>query len=197
MRPGSWVPRLPHSLPQSWPFCWWVAVVVDHVSRAVVGLAVFRSPPTASEVQTSISQAIRRVGRPPRYIITDQGSQFLGCSWNRYCRDRAIRPRFGAVGKHGSIAIVERFIRAMKNECTSQILFPLNTPAMRYGLGLYTIWYNEHRPSQALGGRTLREVYSGLRPANATPRFEPRADWPREASCALPLKSMDQYTHGE
>jgi len=35
---GFWVPWLPHFLPQSWPFCWWVAVVVDHVSRAVVAL---------------------------------------------------------------------------------------------------------------------------------------------------------------
>jgi transposase-like protein len=25
---GFWVPWLPYSLPQSWPFCWWVAVVV-------------------------------------------------------------------------------------------------------------------------------------------------------------------------
>jgi hypothetical protein len=28
-----WIPRLPLSLPQRWPFCWWIAVVVDHHSR--------------------------------------------------------------------------------------------------------------------------------------------------------------------
>jgi transposase InsO family protein len=102
---GFWVPWLPHSLPQSWPFCWWVAIVVGHVSRAVVGLAVFRSSPTAAEMQEAISQTIRRVGRAPRYIITDKGPQFRSNSWRVYCRKRAIRPRFGAVGKHGSIAI--------------------------------------------------------------------------------------------
>jgi hypothetical protein len=58
---GFWVPLLPYSLPQSWPFCWWVAVVVDHVSRAVVGLAVFRESPTAEELQAAISEAIQRV----------------------------------------------------------------------------------------------------------------------------------------
>ena len=31
---GYWCPWLPFALPQYWPFCWWVAVVVDHFSRA-------------------------------------------------------------------------------------------------------------------------------------------------------------------
>jgi len=29
---GFWAPWLPFSLPQCWPFCWWVAVVIDHYS---------------------------------------------------------------------------------------------------------------------------------------------------------------------
>jgi transposase InsO family protein len=167
-----------------------VAVVVDHVSRAVIGLAVFRGPPSAIEIQAAISEAIRRVGRPPKYIITDQGTQFRGGSWRRYCRDRAIRPRFGAVGKHGSIGIVERLIRAMKGECTTRMLVPLNLATMRHELGLYAAWYNEHRPSQALAGRTPREVYDGLRPANAKPRIESRRDWPRDSSCASPQTAV-------
>ena len=38
---GFWVPWLPHAVPQCWPFCWWVACVVDHFSRRVVGFTVF------------------------------------------------------------------------------------------------------------------------------------------------------------
>jgi hypothetical protein len=38
---GFWVPWVPFTLPQSWPFCWWVAVVLDHFSRVLVGFALF------------------------------------------------------------------------------------------------------------------------------------------------------------
>ena len=77
-----------------------------------------------------------------------------------------------------------RFIRAMKDECTTRMLTSLNLAAMRFELGLYAAWYNDHRPSQALRGRTPREVYDGLRPANARPRIESRRDWLLESSCA-------------
>jgi hypothetical protein len=78
----------------------------------------------------------------------------------------------------------------MKNEGMLRILVPLQLDAMRRELRLYAIWYNEHRPSQALGGRTPWEVYAGLLPANARPRFEPRGDWPYEGSCASPQKTI-------
>ena len=48
---GFWVPRLPFSLPQCWPF-WWLAVVVDHFSRRVMGIAIFRKPPDCQQVIT-------------------------------------------------------------------------------------------------------------------------------------------------
>jgi transposase InsO family protein len=175
---GFWIPWLPFALPQRWPFCWWVLVVVDHVSRAVLGLEIHREVPTAEEVQSSIDLIAHRCGRHPRHVITDKGSQFRAVSWRRYCRARGIRPRFGAVGRHGSIAIVERFIRAMKTECTSRILVPLIDQVIWHELALYAVWYNEHRPSQALGGCTPREVFEGLLPVTGRQRVEPRSGWP-------------------
>jgi transposase InsO family protein len=187
---GFWVPWLPLALPQSWPFCWWVVVVVDHFSRAVVGFAVFFGRPTSVEVQQVLGRAIRHAGHPPKYIIADKGKQFWCSSFKRWCRRRAIRPRFGAVGKHGSIAIVERFIRSMKNECTFRIVVPLRLDAIRHELRLYAVWYNYHRPSQALDGGTPWEIYVRLRPANAQPRFEPRGNWPTRAHCASPQTAI-------
>ncbi len=183
---GFWVPWLPFSLPQSWPFCWWVAVAVDRFSRAVVGFAVFLGRPTSADVQRFLDRAIRTTGSPPKYIISDRGRQFWCQSYKRWCRRRGIQPRFGAVGKYGSIAVVERFMRSLKSECTRWIVVPLQLEAMRHELGLYVYWYNQHRPSMALGGRTPQEVYDAARPANAKPRFEPRLRWPRQSPCAAP-----------
>ncbi len=73
---GFWVPWAPFALPQSWPFCWWVGVVVDHFSRAVVGFAIFRDDPTSGDIQSFLDRAIRSADCSPKYIITDKGRQF-------------------------------------------------------------------------------------------------------------------------
>ena len=43
-----------------------------------------------------------------------------GCR-RQWCRRRGIRPRFGAVGKHGGIAIADRFVRSLKTERTRRM----------------------------------------------------------------------------
>jgi len=93
-----------------------------------------------------------------------------------------------AVGKHGSIAVVERFIRSMKKEGLRRLLIPLCQITFLQQLWFYIAWYNEHRPHTALRGATPNERYFGRRAANRAPRFEPRASWPRGAPCAKPQK---------
>lgn len=182
---GFWVPWLPHSWSQVWPFCWWVVVAIDHFSRSVVGFAVFKKKPTSLEVRSFLGRAIRKVGRAPKYLITDRDKIFDCPGFVGWCtRKTKNSPRFGAVGKHGSIAIIERFIKSMKDECTREIIVPLRLGAMRQELTYYTAWYNKHRPHSFLEGRTPHEVHDGLSPANAKPRFEPRPYWPRGSPCA-------------
>ena len=55
---GFLAPWLPFALPQCWPFCWWVAVVIDHYSRSVVGFATFGHNPTTSTIQSFLESAI-------------------------------------------------------------------------------------------------------------------------------------------
>jgi transposase InsO family protein len=58
------------------------------------------------------------------------------------CRRKHIKPRYGAVGKHGSISVIERFIRSFKDEFTRRIHVPLRLARMREESNLYLVWYN-------------------------------------------------------
>jgi hypothetical protein len=82
--------------------------------------------------------------------------------------------------------VVERFIRSVKAECTRRMLIPLRLDAMRLEIALYVVWHNQHRPNQAIGGRTPWEVHDGLPPANEERRFEPRSHCPTRSPCASP-----------
>ena len=183
---GFWVPRFPGSLPQRWPFCWWVAVVVDHCSRRAMGFAVFEELPTSVEVRTFVGRAIRSAGAAPRQLITDQGSQFTDETFGRWCARRQVRQRFGAVGEYGSIAVVERFIRSMKIECTRRLRVPYRGESVRQELSLDVEWYNGHRPLEWLGSATPDEVDFGRGRDCDAPRIEPRRRRPRGSPCAAP-----------
>jgi transposase InsO family protein len=113
-----WTSWFPFALPQVWPFCWWLAVAVDHFSRRVMGFAVDRAQPTSAAVRKFLERAFRRVGERPDHLISDQGTQFIANRLRRWRRRQRIRHRFGALGKYGSLAVIERSIRTVKTECT-------------------------------------------------------------------------------
>ena len=85
---------------------------------------------------------------------------------------KKIKPRFGAVGKQGSIAVLERFILTLKNECTRVILVPMRREAFRRDLSQFLVWYNEHRPHMALEGRTPEDVYRDVPSDRQEPPFD-------------------------
>ena len=183
---GFWTPWVPLALLQCWPFCWWLAVVVDHYSRRAMGFAVFPKRPTSVAVRAFLGRTIARVNATPKYVICDKDSIFWCEGFKSWCRRKGTRPRFGAAGQHGSIAVVERFIRTLKDECTRGILSTLRRTVFARDIASFFAWYNMHRPHTTLVGRTSDEVYFRLRPANRRPRIEPRTRWPRSAPCAKP-----------
>ena len=130
---------------------------------------------------------IRRAHAAPKYIVCDRDSNFDCDAFRRWVKRKGIQPpRYGAVGEHGSVAVVERLILTLKDECTRRIWVPLRRETFRRQLGSFSIWCNEHRPHMTLGGRTPNEVYLGERPAHRRPRIEPRENWPRKSPCARP-----------
>ncbi|MGA2498792.1 MAG: hypothetical protein ABSH20_13700 [Tepidisphaeraceae bacterium] len=117
----------------------------------------------------------------------DKGCQFWCDGFKEWCRDNGINPRFGAIGRHGSIAITERMILTLKKGIGPFLMVPLRRETFRLALGHLAAWYNEHRPHMSPGGKTPDEVYHRKRAANGRPRFEPRPRWLRASAYAKPV----------
>jgi len=66
----------PFSWLQRWPFCYWLAVFVDHFSKRAVGFAVFLQRAKAKDVNAFLGRTITAVVKKPRYVITDKGKYF-------------------------------------------------------------------------------------------------------------------------
>lgn len=62
----------------------------------------------------------RLAPRPHWCMITDHGPQFKAGAFDAWCRRHGIQQRLGAIGKYGSLPVIERYIRSLKNECTRQ-----------------------------------------------------------------------------
>jgi hypothetical protein len=95
------------------------------------------------------------------------------------CRHRPARP--GAIGKRGSIAVIERFWRTLKDILRVATWVSLRHRSFQHEVRLATGWYNSHRPHMTLEAATPDEVYFTRRRACRQPRFEPRLGWPRAA----------------
>ena len=173
-------PVLP--LPDLSLVCWWVAMVVDHYSRRLISVAVFPKKPDS----LGVCRFLGSVDSTPNYLICDKEKAFWCERFKDLCRRSGIKPPYGAVGKHGSIAVVERAIKTLKDECTRRIPVSQRRKAFRRELLSFLDWYNEYRPHMRLDGRTPNEVYFRQRPANRCPRVEPRKGWPRGSPCARP-----------
>jgi transposase InsO family protein len=175
--PGYWVPWWPLAIILRWALSWHIALVLDHYSRALIAFRVFRKEPTAAEICSLLSRATVRAGATPCYIVSDQGTQFQN-EYRAWCKQRGVRPRFGAIGQHGSIAVIERMIGSLKRECLRRILVPLSLPRVRAEIEAYRVWYNTCRPHSSLGGATPSERLSAPRRQRGRVRFEPRPKVP-------------------
>ncbi len=135
----------------------------------------------------SLGRTVHDAETAPKYLISDKGSQFWLCEgYREWCERHGTTPRLDASGKHGSIAVIDRFIKTLKDEATRRILVPFRRETFRRELILFRDWYNEHRPHMTLEHKTPNEVYFKRRAAHQQPRLEPRQAWPRGSPCAKP-----------
>jgi len=183
---GLWVPWSPNALTQVHPYAWYVMVVIDHYSRRLMGFEIFEQEPTAVQVTATMKRICTENGVRPKYLISDQGTQFTAVDFRCWCHANDIKQRFGAIGKHGSIAVTERVILTYKESCTRRILVPISRSEMIHETKLFCEWYNVYRPHMSLGGKTPNEAYFNIRAANTKPRIETRHLAKHSNPCAAP-----------
>ena len=78
-------------------------------------------------------------------------------SWPEHLR----RMVYDAYGRHGSIAVIERFMRTLKSEGLRRVLVPLRLDAMCSAVASVVGWYNEVRPHEALAAQLRVKCTTG------------------------------------
>jgi transposase InsO family protein len=163
----AWYPNHVWSIDTTKVWCWglWpieVLVAIDHFSRKVV-CAVPLEGPNAGWIIEALEQAIRKHGAP-KHIISDRASVFVGDVFAELLRQWNIKPRFGAVGKHGSIAVTERVIKTLKYEWLRCVPLIKGFDHLTLLCTEFESWYNAWRPHMALEGLRPDDFYYDRKP---------------------------------
>ena len=154
-------------------FVFKLVVVLDLHSRYPLAFGVFRREPSTDQVLDVLDRAMSRHGRP-RHFVSDQGAQFTAKDFRETLQALSIGQRFGAIGHYGSIAVIERFWRTLKELLSVRLWPPLSADHLEARVRLALEHYSSLRPHQGLGGATPAEVYFGLEPAVDRAKPPPR-----------------------
>jgi putative transposase len=139
-------------------FTFFIAAVLDGFSRKILALRVYAKTPCARNMAALVKNAAGRHGAP-KFIITDNGSQFrkqFGKAMRRQ-RIRHVRTRVRSPFLNGKI---ERFFRTFKL-WQRMTLMAATASGVQRRLDSFASWYNTARPHSALGIRTPEEAFTG------------------------------------
>ena len=137
----------------------WFWDVIDAKTRYLVASHISTTR-TTRDAETVMERAQRRVGKPPRFIISDKLAAYLDGIERVFGADTWHLQSKGFRGKintnlierfHGTLKSRTKVMRGMQSRETAKII-----------LGGYLTHYNFFRPHQALGGKTPAQA-AGVR----------------------------------
>jgi transposase InsO family protein len=176
-----------------------LASIVDLYSRRSLAFELFPAQPTSAQIAALLDQATRTHG-DPKHFLTDHGGSFLGETLTLALAQKEIDHRKGAVGQHGSIAIIERLWRTAKECLDLDTVRPRVAPVLRQRIAVVIDYYNGKRPHAALGNATPDQVYTGqispahhAQPAPRGWRGQPTESAPFVIRHAFPLERKLPY----
>jgi transposase InsO family protein len=136
-------------------------VAIDHFSRAVTTVVPLEGP-NAGWVVQAMEEAFLQYGTP-RHLISDQEGVFISDAFRDLLIRWDVKPRFGAVGKHGSIAVTERVILTLKYEWLKRVPVIRGLDHLAQLLRDFAVYYNEYRGHATLGGAVPSLIHRGGR----------------------------------
>lgn len=119
--------------------------------------------PNAGWINNALESVIEKHGSP-KHIISDQASVFTGDVFSELLDSWNIKPRLGAVGKHGSIGVTERVIKTLKYEWLKRVSFIRGFDHLVAVCEEFEDWYNAWRPHMTLDGLRPDDVYYDRKP---------------------------------
>jgi len=162
-----------------------LVVVLDVYSRFPLAWRVFSKEPSSRDMANLVGSAAERFGKS-KHFVTDRGAQFGGRPFVEKLRVLGTRQRFGAIGQSGSIAVIERLWRTLKEMLALRFLPPLSRRHLEEKIDPGLFYYATLRPHQGLGGATPAEIYFGLAPVHLEAVSPPRASSRDPAHAAEP-----------
>jgi transposase InsO family protein len=140
-----------------WPT--WVLMAIDHFSRKVVACCLLEGP-NAGWVVSAMEEAFAQHGAP-LHLISDQEGVFIGDAFRELLIPWDVKHRFGAAGKHGSIAVTERVIRTVKHEWLKRVPLIKGLDHLEALLADFACYYNSWRPHSTLDGAIPDLIHAG------------------------------------
>jgi transposase InsO family protein len=97
----------------------------------------------------------------PRHLISDQESVFISDAFRGLLIAWDVKHRFGAVGKHRSMAVTERVIRTLKCEWLKRVSVIKGLDQLEILLAEFACHYNSWRRHSTLRGAVLDLIPAG------------------------------------
>jgi transposase InsO family protein len=159
----AWYPNHVWSVDRTIVYRWsfWptqVLLAIDHFSRKIVCVAPLEGANAGWSIDR-LEQAFHKPGAP-KHVVTDQESVFTGAAFAESLRNWKVKHRFGAIGKHGSIAVTERAFKTLKHEWLNRVPILKGFDHLAELCDSFEEWYNEWRPHMKLDGAAPSEVFS-------------------------------------
>jgi transposase InsO family protein len=140
-----------------WPT--WVLVAIDHFARKVVACCPLEGPNAGWVVSATEEASLQH--RAPRHLISDQDRVFVSDAFQELLIPWDVQPRFGAVGKHASIAVTERVILTLKYEWLNRAPVIRGLDHLGRLLQDFEIYYNDYRGHTTLSGAVPSLIHRG------------------------------------